>query len=271
MNFPTTEQQLLEYVKEKFGNLHLFLGLPCYGCKANRQFFQSLIQLQSKCATWGIQCSMNFLGNESLITRARSMQTETFYKSNATHLLFIDSDIAFDPVCVLRLIAADKPVVGCVYSKKGLNFENVAAAVTNDENQLKELALNFNLNMVPGKTEHSIQNGFIEIFELATGFMMLQRNTIEKMRQHYWNDKHVKNDVHGTSTVKEYCALFDTGICPETRRYLSEDFYFCKLAREIGLRIFADIVFPLSHIGSVDFETSSLPVEMTYRTRVRSQ
>jgi hypothetical protein len=265
MGFPTTEKDLVQFVKDEIGPVHLFLGLPCYGCRANRQFFQSLIQLQAKCSQWGIQCSMNFLGNESLITRARSMQTESFYNSGATHLLFIDSDISFDPVCILRLIASKKPVVGCVYSKKGLNFENVAKSATNDPAHLKEIALNFNFNMIPGKTEHSIQDGFMEIFELATGFMLIQRDTIEKMRETYWDEKHVKNDVGGVSTpVPEYCCLFDTGICPDSRRYLSEDFYFCSLARKMGFSIFADIVYPLGHIGSIDFETKPIPLEVSY-------
>ncbi len=261
--FPTKEEDLVDIIRPK--NYHIFVSTPCYGCRANSQFFQSIVNLQAKCLNWGVKLSINFLGNESLITRARSLQTEQFFISDATHLLFLDSDIVFDPVSILRLLAFEGDVRGCVYAKKGLNFEAVKNAKTDDPNKLRELALNFNMNLNPKTTQHKIKNGFIEVYELATGCMMIPRHVIEKIRTTYWDEMHATNDIPGSeNTVPKYCVIFDTGICPESRRYLSEDYFFCSLVRHCGMTIHADIVYPLAHIGAIDFETSECPTEMRF-------
>ena len=46
----------------------------------------------------GFTVSLNLLGNESLITRGRNiLVSRCLDESAATHLLFIDADIGFDP------------------------------------------------------------------------------------------------------------------------------------------------------------------------------
>jgi hypothetical protein len=49
--------------------------------------------------------------NESLITRARNGMAYDFMQSDATHLMFIDADITFDPKDIVRMIDADKDII----------------------------------------------------------------------------------------------------------------------------------------------------------------
>ena len=65
---------------------------------------------------------MEFLFNESLITRARNLLTHNFLNSQASHLFFIDSDIKFSANDVLSMISADKDVICGVYPKKEINW-----------------------------------------------------------------------------------------------------------------------------------------------------
>ena len=72
------------------------------------------------------------------------------------------------------------------------------------------------------------------------------------------NVRESHDDVSGK---KEY-AFFDCGIQgngilkdPEnTKRYLSEDFYFCQLWKQCGGEIWADLTSNLKHIGIKDYE-----------------
>ena len=41
-------------------------------------------------------------------------------------------------------------------------------------------------------------------------------------------------------------------------RYLSEDYYFCHLWRELGGEIWSDLAAPLTHFGNHEFQGSVL-------------
>ena len=48
--------------------------------------------------------------------------------------------------------------------------------------------------------------------------------------------------------------FFDTMIEPDTKRYLSEDYAFCRLWQKIGGKIYADIVSGMTHMGNYSFK-----------------
>ena len=73
-----------------------------------------------------------------------------------------------------------------------------------------------------------------------------------KSDQHL-NDLHDKRfDYHDTSDWNY--AFFDTMIEPNTKRYLSEDYAFCRLWQEIGGKIYADIISGMTHMGNYSFK-----------------
>ena len=266
--FPSTPDQIAALLKSK--STHIFIAVPCYGCRMNIKFLTSLLRLESFCLVHGIRLTFEFIGNESLITRGRCILAERAMKSNATHLLFIDADIAFDVITVLRLAAFNAPVTAGIYSKKGLDFNNViaagTAAVENGSEpdpiklgaKLADAALGFNLNLAPGKTNHVVSNGFIEVLDAATGMMMIRLDSLRALREIYYDDLRVANDIPSSRDIMpEYVALFETFICPDTRRFLSEDYAFCRKCQTNGMRVFADLTAPLVHVGELT-HTSNL-------------
>ena len=53
---------------------------------------------------------------------------------------------------------------------------------------------------------------------------------------------------------KNCYAFFDCIIDEKSNRYLSEDYAFCRLWQKIGGKIYADLMTPLNHYGTYNFE-----------------
>ena len=113
----------LEVSVEKLRKNKLFVATPMYGGMSHGMYVKSCLDLQALCANYGVEVRFSFIFNESLITRARNYLVDEFLRSDCTHLMFIDSDIGFDPndVIALSVIAAegtDKHIVCGPYPKK---------------------------------------------------------------------------------------------------------------------------------------------------------
>jgi hypothetical protein len=219
------------------------------------QYLTSILSLQSACIQRGVDLSVDFIGNESLVHRARNILAARFLKSQATHLLFIDADIGFNPETVFRLLDFDKDVVTAVYPKKFIDWKTVQTYLEKGSpsaERLEQVGVDFNINL--RKTE-TAQNGFVPVLDSATGFMLIKRDLLQCMSDKYRDELYCVNDILGTSaSVPDYVAVFDCMIDPENRRYLSEDFAFCRRVQQMGGEIWADIASPLGHIGNMLYE-----------------
>ena len=232
----------------------LYLATPCYGCCMTVQYLASLLSLQGACLQRGVELVVDFIGNESLVQRARNVLTARFVKSKATHLLFIDADIGFDPATVFRLLDHDKDVTTAIYPKKMINWQAVEDKMKAGSAEAPQQAgLDFNINLAG--TSAQAKNGFVPVLDAATGFMLVKRELLERMNAAFEKELHCVNDIMGTNaTVPTYVALFDCMIDPDTRRYLSEDYAFCRRVQQQGGQIWADIASPLVHVGNQMYE-----------------
>jgi hypothetical protein len=227
----------------------IYVATPAYGCVVANSYLLSLLFLRSACLKRDLGCQIEFIGNESLITRGRNLFVEKFLQSDCTHLLFIDSDISFTPDAVFSMLEADKDVICSIYPKKGYSFERLKKN-ENPREPLHQRCLDFNINVVNAS---KIEKGrYCKVLDAATGFMMIKREVILKMKEAYQSLLCV-NDVQGYN-IPTYVALFDCMIDPETRRYLSEDYAFCRRAQLLGLEIWADVANVLGHEGSYNFD-----------------
>lgn len=232
----------------------VFLSTPCYGGLCLQAYAESMLGLQRLCAMKGIQLFLDTTENESLITRGRNISIARFlYKSDADVFVFIDADIHFQPESLVRLIESGHDVSVACYPKKVIMWDQAEHAVkTGDERNLQRLASSLVLNFKHAKSQ--VIDGFTEVLDGPTGFMCIRRNVIERMYEHY-KDLMCVND-HQNKDLDEYCAIFDCMIDPESRRYLSEDYAFCRRWQQIGGKIHADVTTVLGHVGNLRFTGS---------------
>mgnify|MGYP001225672915 CR=1 FL=1 len=235
----------------------VFVATPMYGGQANGLYVKSILDLQGLFTHYGIESRFSFLFNESLITRARNYLVDEFLRTDYTHLLFIDSDIGFDPNDVLALLALDKDIIGAPYPKKSINWKNVFAAAKRPDSKMENLEKvtgEYVFNPVPGTTNFNVQEP-LEVLEIGTGFMLIKREVFGKFKEEYPHleyrpDHGGQANFDGSRMIHAY---FDTVIDDNTQRYLSEDYMFCQYWRNIGGKVYLCPWMKTSHVGTYAF------------------
>ena len=230
----------------------LFVSTPCYGGVCLQAYAESMLRLQRTCAANGIQMMLDTTENESLVPRARNLAVARFYqKTQATHFLFIDADIHFDPESVIRLIKSDHEVAVACYPKKCVMWDSVDEHLKNGGTgkDLARVSASLVMNFKYQNTQ--ILNGFAEVLDGPTGFMLIKRDVFTKMHERY-PELLCVND-HQNKDLDTYHAVFDCMIDPESKRYLSEDYAFCRRWQQMGGKIYADVMTVLGHVGNIRF------------------
>lgn len=233
--------------------LHLFIATPCYGGLVYQRYMQSICALLLAAQNDGSRVSVQLLGNDSLITRARNTLVSMFLDSDATHLLFIDADIGFSPDEVIRLLRVGKDVAAGSYP---LKIQHTGPEVF-DHVQSGEPLSTATLRYVGVPLEgdqRQTDDGFVTAEYAGTGFMLIRREALERMIAAYPETRFsAAHDRAEPSASANLFALFDCMIDPETREYLSEDYTFCRRWRDIGGEVWLDTQSQLQHTGPWEF------------------
>lgn len=237
---------------------HILVATPCYGNQLCTNYFESVMALKDMAQSVGIRITVKTIGNESLITRARNFFINMFLTNKEyTHLLFIDADIGFDPRNILRMLNSGRDIAVCPYPKKGINWERIQELAKKPDmfpDLLQTLSASYVVNFLGG--EAKMEGGFIQCAYGGTGCMMIQRKVVDKLVEDYQYTKYT-NDVGGydadITSKDNFYTLFDCFICPQSNRYLSEDYAFCDRAIKSGFTIWADLNAHITHLGSHPF------------------
>jgi len=248
-----------EVRKNKF-----FIATPCYGGQLTEPYFRSVVKLMTFFNQHRIPLAFGTIANESLVTRARNVLVAYFLNSDYTHLMFIDADIEFQVEDLLKLFVHDKDIVVGAYPKKGVNWSHIKEGILMDPSRQhtnqqigalgSDYAINFKFQNRETKTV-AVENGLIKLHDAGTGFMMIKRETILKMIEKYPELKY-NNDVQmgGVDLKDNFYAFFDTMIDPVDKRYLSEDYTFCRRWQAMNGDIWLDPSISLNHYGSFCFQ-----------------
>ena len=229
----------------------LFLSTPCYGGLCLEPYLTSILQLQILLMQEKVELLLDTTENESLVHRARNVSVGRFMqKTDAEYFMFVDADVHFDPTAVVRLLRSGHDISVACYPKKIVMWDQAKERITNGDNRnpamlASSLVVNF------GAATRPIENGFVEILDGPTGFMMIKRDVFSRMETHF-PDLKCMND-HQNRDFDTYHAAFDCMIDPVSRRYLSEDYAFCRRWQQMGGRIFADVQTTLGHVGNLPF------------------
>jgi hypothetical protein len=232
----------------------VFIATPMYGGMASAAYTMSLAHTPATFFKNGVGLFMSCVVNDSLVTRARNYLTYQFLQSPATHLMWIDADIGFDPADIVGMVRADKDIVCGIYPKKEIHWREVARAAREGvpPERLRDYERSFVFNPIDDSPDRVRSDGLIQIANAGPGFMLIKRGVFEALQDH------VPSYVEGSTPGIELRAFYAVSIDPDAgNSLLSEDYHFCKLARERGFEIYAAPRVRLNHTGTYIFGNPS--------------
>lgn len=242
--------------EEILPKVKVLVATPCFAGMCSAEYMTSMTRLAALASMYRIDISLVTGRQESLITRARNNLASEFLSiPEATHLMFIDSDIGFDPNDVIKLILRDKDVIAATYPQKRLNWAGAQEVAVNSgsEEEMKIASLIFTHSVADEdgflKTKLNLTGEVTEVDYAGTGFMLIKREVLEKMRDAMSDDEWYQ--IPGIE-AKMY-DFFKVHIDKTNRLYLGEDWTFCKIWKEMGGKIWLDESIILKHVGSYTY------------------
>lgn len=169
------------------------------------------------------------------ITESRNMLLTVWYdKTESDWILFVDADMEFDPTMVLAMLKSGHPLVGCLYPVKTFPIRYVGSWAEKPK----------------------VQGGFMEVEGIGFGVTLIHRSAVKQMLENGFAKRderphHAITDMTLKYGISSLIRAFDE-IDIEGGR-LSEDFSFCHRHKQGGGEVWADISYPVTHIGQHGF------------------
>jgi len=198
------------------------LGVPAYG-GVHPATVRSLMLTYHALTLCGYEVEVDLVSGGSVLTKVRNEITQRFWEAGEDYLVFLDSDMAWKAVDVVRLLMTGKDLVVGNYRVKTDEDKWVCYIPTDEHGR------------------PIVQDGLVKTMDAGTGFMAISRDCIRKMRKCYPELFYTDKDD------KEIVALFDFVL--KDGKYWGEDYTFCERWRGIGGEIWMVPDCTIEHIG----------------------
>lgn len=249
----------------------LYILTPCFGGICHVNYVQCLLETIALFSHFKFPLKIEFCKNDSLISRARNnLIAKAMNDPNTTHMLFIDNDIGWNPVGIFKLIVSNKYLIGGAYPLKQYEWKNTLSInqeildikntsflknEVSDDDAIRSKLLKFNVNFL--NKGLGVKDDAGKVMHIATGFMMIRRETIETMFIAYPSTKYIDDVGFLTNDENKFAyALFDC--CVEDGHYLSEDWMFCHRWRKMNEDVYLNVGLNFIHTGMQDYSGSFL-------------
>jgi hypothetical protein len=236
--------------KNRVKQTGIMIATPMYGGQCTGEYALSLAKTCIMLHDLGYKYYVETLFNESLIPRGRNLLVNSFMsRPEMDYLLFIDADIGFTELDVLKLLLAEREVAAAIYPKKRINWGVVNKAALAGKTNLSDYTGDFVFNPISKQDESEPDSaGMLEVKHVGTGFMMIKRSVFEHLAPHVPTYKEPRDD----GSIFEAKDFFQIGV-DDKGFYVSEDYFFCDLWRKHGGSIFMNPYIKLTHTGTYVF------------------
>lgn len=214
------------------GPQHVFIATPTYTGKLDAGYVASFLHSLEHLKKHDITFEHYVMSHNCHVDDSRNGIVRDFLASEATDLVFIDADVTWRPIELLKLIQHDRDVVAGVYPKRSLTDPDYPVRVE------------------PGVVLQADKDGLVEVSGAPTGFMKIKRHVLEKLVE-----QNKERRFYGMGAVpgkdKPYTIVFERTL--EDGHRWSGDYAFCLKWRKLGGKIYVDPYMELNHVGEVTF------------------
>jgi hypothetical protein len=213
--------------------MSILIAMPCYGGLVSDKTAKGLFNIGKDLRSAGIDHGLLTISNESLVTKARSRLANFFINNTEFEkILFIDSDVGFEPADVFNLLEYDKDIICGAYPMKGI-------------------PLRYNYNFSEPRVE---EGDLIKIENIGFGFSCIKRKVFNSIADKYAEELKYYPPTENTThppTEKEYHNSYHFFLeLKKDMRYLPEDFSFFERAKSVGYSVWLNKKIRLCHVGS---------------------
>lgn len=216
----------------------VFIAAPAYGQIMTTSTVSSLLATSRMLEVNGFAGGFGTLSYPDIVEIRNIFLSIWYDKIQTSHMLFIDSDMAWQPELILDMIKFNKPLVGALCPKKKLPIEFAGRAKNGDA---------------------KIVNGFMEVNGIGGAIMLISREVVTAMIQKF-------PEIIDTVTVKNHAAkaiLDSQGVTRLIKAFnkihidgeeFSEDLSFCHRWNQCGGEVWANITHPVTHVGLYEYQ-----------------
>jgi len=250
--------------------MRILVGTPAYDKSVTTIYLASLLQMLDHFRERRPDIQFRVLTvSTALVTHARNVcASMVLQETSYSHLLFIDSDMGFSPSLIEKMINFDRPLTGCVYPRRSLDYRlyHAMSRKVDDPDLARHLAQDYIggsfMEAEPnpgaaagGRKVHRLQKGFARVRRAGTGIMLVKREVFGAIRKRYpelWVEKggayYEQMGLKGGVLQCFECYAGRDGL------YVGEDFAFCdRWVKGCGGEIWACVNEDISHYGRQEF------------------
>lgn len=241
------------------------IATVCPDGSCDTEYVGCLLQTLSLFRELNVEHSIAFANGDPLCGRARNeLVAKVLSDPEITHILFINPDIVWDFMDVMKLIISDKDVIGGISPFKKYHFEELINAspeswiqsknksvikdFVSDEKTIQHKLLKYKAT-ISSETEISIKDNVAQINSISAGFLLVRRTVFPKLFEVYHHTKYSR--FAGAELDDNLYSIFDSEC--RNNKYLGPDETFCSRWTGIGGEIFADVTIALGHVGKEVF------------------
>lgn len=219
----------------------VLICVPAYGQMMTAHTAQSLYNLCQFLTFKKIPNTMCWLSAAD-IAEVRNIVLTKWYDGHPefSHMLFVDADMEFPVGLVRDMLDFEGHVTGCIYSRRQMPNTAVGRMLKKDD-----------------KTT-DIHKGFLKVAGVGAGVLLISRFAVQTMLKTMPEiidteiTGHPGNETLNASDSKRLIRAFDP-FFDDRGVKLSEDLAFCERWRKCGGDVWANVVYPIGHIGTFNY------------------